>query len=126
MGDLVDDAGLKVDEEGTGDVVLVIGLVKEDVLAVVNEISRTILEDRVGCGTDRRIRGPVRLLLLLLQHAVRSDAMLQAELLPELGSYLVPALANLKRYYFSGHGCACQCLTGRGWTPPRWIAIALA
>ena len=43
VGELVDHAGLEVDEEGAWDVVLVVALVEEDVFAIVDEFMRCLL-----------------------------------------------------------------------------------
>ena len=64
---------LKVDEQRTRDVLLVVGLVKEDVLAIA-AVRRKVLED-----------------------AILADAVLKAQLLPELHADLVAALAHLQR-----------------------------
>jgi hypothetical protein len=61
-GDAVDDAGLEVEEDGAGDVVLVVSLVKKDILAVA------------------ALGGKV------LEGAVAGDAVFRAEFLPEFVS----------------------------------------
>ena len=77
--DAVDDTRFEVDEQTAGDVVIVVSLVEEDVFAVVS-VHR-----------------------ILFEHAILVDAVLGAELFPELHADLVATLANLKRYDLSRH-----------------------
>ena len=70
---------LQVHQQRTRDVLLVVGLVEEDVLAVA-ALDRKVLED-----------------------AVLADAVLGAQLLPELHPNLVPALTNLQRDDLARH-----------------------
>jgi hypothetical protein len=76
--DRVEHARLQVEQDGARDVARVVGLVEEDVLAVA-ALGREVLEV-----------------------AVAVDAMLLAQLLPELLPDAVAALAGLQRDDFSG------------------------
>ena len=79
--DRVDDARLQVEEKRARDVVIVVRLVEEDVLAVA----------RVA------VRG------VLFQDAILADAVLGAQLFPKLRADLVAALANLKGDHLARH-----------------------
>eukprot|EP00966_Prymnesium_polylepis_P276043 6377621-Prymnesium_polylepis.2 len=68
-----EDARLEVDQQRAWDVLLVVGLVEEDILAVA------------------ALRGKI------LEDAVLVDPVLEAQLLPELHADLIAALADLQR-----------------------------
>jgi hypothetical protein len=80
--DALDDSRLQIDQERPRDIVFIVGLVKEDILPVV------------------ALSG------VFLEHAFRVDSVLHAELLPELHSDLVAALAHLQGDDLSRHFCA--------------------
>lgn len=68
----VDDSGLEIDHAGAWDIVLIIGLVEEDIFAVVTVLS-VVFED-----------------------ALSADSVLHAQLLPELVSnYKYQMIVNL-------------------------------
>ena len=77
--DRVDNTRFQIQQDRAWDVVLVISLVEEHVLAV----------------------GAVR--CKVLQHALRADTVLRTKLLPKLHPDLVATLPNLDCYYFSRH-----------------------
>ena len=80
--DRVDDPRLEVEQERPRDVVLVVGLVEEDILAIARLVVRGVL----------------------LEDAVLADPVLRAELLPKLRADLVAALPHLERDDLARHG----------------------
>ena len=75
----VDDAGLQICQQGSRDVVIIVSLVKEHVLAV-RPFNREVLERTVG-----------------------SNSMFGAQLFPELHPDLVATLAHLHRHDLARH-----------------------
>ena len=97
VGQFVHDAGFQVDEEGAGNVVQVVALVKKDVFAVVDEFGGRVRLGQVGVGAGVSIRWK------LFEQAIGLDSMFEAELLPEFTSDLIAALAYLERDDFAWH-----------------------
>jgi len=93
----INNTRLQIHQQRPGNVVVVVRLVEEDVLAVVP------------------VRGKV------LQHAIGADAVLRTDLLPKFAANLVAALAHLQRDNLVRHGywlasCGAPCLpVCRGW-----------
>jgi len=116
---LVHDARLEVDEKRSGDVMEVVGLVEENVFAVVDEGMRSIARSRrralhvvgtsvIGMGGIRGMNGHQPVLVVgidgkVAKLAVGLDAVLEAQLLPEFAADLIPALAYLEGDDFAGH-----------------------
>ncbi len=121
--ELVHHARLEVDEKRSGDVVKIVGLVEENVFAVVDEGTRRSAGSRrravqvvrasvVGMGGIRGMNGHQSVLVVgiggeIAKLAVRLDAVLEAQLLPEFAADLVAALAYLEGDDFAGHGVDC-------------------
>ena len=82
---LVHHARLKINKDGAGDVVIIVGLVEKNVLAIVSVNSKT------------------------LKTAACVNAMLNAKLAPELAAHLVAALAHLKCDYLPWHSLGLWC-----------------
>ena len=81
-------SGLKVDKDGSRDIVIIIRLIEENILAILNLVVDSIF----------------------LKDARRADPMLLAELFPKLAAdcnrvsdTLVAALSDLDGDYFAGH-----------------------
>lgn len=50
VGDFVHDARFQIDQQRAGDVMLIVGLVKEHILAIVHKVGRAVEEERIGGG----------------------------------------------------------------------------
>lgn len=96
----VDDAGLQINKERPWNVVLIISLVEEHILAIASlitrpEVNKKTLSHNLMCKTSKMRRVDSNLSCKILKNAVLADAVLQAELLPKLHAYLIPALSHL-------------------------------